>query len=1117
MWSKSCPKTLFILVLAVSALGFPAASRAEEVWMLRGGTTTIALDAGIVERLGLKIGDADPKTSPTGGQPGPWVFPVNPESTLTFSVWDGSAPQFLGGQVLHFGSLWVAAAPKQHNLSDWFVEPLDGRSFDRLRLSDAGAGKDGGFVLERIKVGFDRAARTLTIHGAELHLSPAWAAALGDPGLANHALGTLTVQGMAEWIGGTPPEPEPVGPSLPQTRDIGPDMTFCQLYDLAQYGRVGDLVGLAVATTSWNVGDHDVMWFPIPNEDHPFIVMNLFRAKNDRFEQIGQSWIKHGFYALGNTQCGGTCTYESGHGAGNWLGVGCTDTYSSPLNAAQNGLGPRYEVNPWTGAWTYAGSHNSQGSHSHDGVQHRVEVHDADLDPAQNAGATYYGESFYAIKDDVKAMNSASWKPATVSGSPGGTWSFGVSGSGTPPNIGFAIDAWTGARKTTIAQEVPPIEFVSPDGRCVLAAKATDIGGGMWHYEYALLNVDMDRQVGSFSIPLPGGSIVSHVGFHAVEHHDEPFNAPGGVPIDNAPWTAAVTGAAVTWSTTTNPLRWDTLYNFRFDADSAPGDVAAALGLFKPGTPTSLTGTTTGPSGPPPVCGDGVVQGTEECDPPDGVHCDANCQWICGDGVVQPGEYCDPPNGTTCDANCQRIPVCGDGFLDAGEECDPPDGVHCDAACQWVCGDGVVQPGEYCDPPNGTTCDANCQRIPTCGDGIVDPGEECDPPDGLTCDANCHLLSNDLCAGAFPICPGVYSGSTTGANNDGSASCGSSATSPDVWYSYTPVAGGTLTLKTCGAGNYDTVISVHTGCPGTTSNQHACMDDGCPEPGYKTNLSTTVTGGVHYWIRMSGYSNASGNFVLTLTGPDCESGAECGNGIVEPGEQCDPPNGTTCDANCQRIPTCGDGFVDAGEECDPPNGTTCDANCQRIPVCGDGFIDGSEECDDGNTTPGDGCDENCQLEPNGANDCADALPITDGAYFFDTGGATTDGPDEPVACNFSGYTQVGADIWYCYTAPAWGDLTVSTCNAATYDSKIAVYEGCTCPPTTILGCNDDTTGCGTTSRVTVPVGANRQYLIRVGGYNAATGTGTLSVTDVPTVYGDDLRGGRIVGRVVLTA
>lgn len=30
--------------------------------------------------------------------------------------------------------------------------------------------------------------------------------------------------------------------------------------------------------------------------------------------------------------------------------------------------------------------------------------------------------------------------------------------------------------------------------------------------------------------------------------------------------------------------------------------------------------------------------------------------------------------------------------------------------------------------------------------------------------------------------------------------------------------------------------------------------------------------------------------------------AECGNGVVEPGESCDPPDGETCDDDCQRIP-----------------------------------------------------------------------------------------------------------------------------------------------------------------------------------------------------------------------
>ncbi|MHC4274036.1 MAG: hypothetical protein ACYTE6_02150, partial [Planctomycetota bacterium] len=70
----------------------------------------------------------------------------------------------------------------------------------------------------------------------------------------------------------------------------------------------------------------------------------------------------------------------------------------------------------------------------------------------------------------------------------------------------------------------------------------------------------------------------------AVEHHDEPFNTKDGdaVPIDNAPWTPVVTPDAVTWSTTSNPIRWNMLYNFRFDASEPPaGHPPVTVGLFR--------------------------------------------------------------------------------------------------------------------------------------------------------------------------------------------------------------------------------------------------------------------------------------------------------------------------------------------------------------------------------------------------------------------------------------------------------------------------------------------------------------------------------------------------------
>jgi cysteine-rich repeat protein len=116
----------------------------------------------------------------------------------------------------------------------------------------------------------------------------------------------------------------------------------------------------------------------------------------------------------------------------------------------------------------------------------------------------------------------------------------------------------------------------------------------------------------------------------------------------------------------------------------------------------------------------------------------------------------------------------------------------------------------------------------------------------------------------------------------------------------------------------------------------------------------------------------------TLPGDGCsptctiEQGeqGECGDGTVDPLEQCDPPDGVTCDGQCQLIPiACGNGIVQPGEACEPPLTNTCDANCQTVEFCGDGILQPEEECDDGNTMSGDGCSPDCAIE---AADCSDS-------------------------------------------------------------------------------------------------------------------------------------------------
>ena len=56
---------------------------------------------------------------------------------------------------------------------------------------------------------------------------------------------------------------------------------------------------------------------------------------------------------------------------------------------------------------------------------------------------------------------------------------------------------------------------------------------------------------------------------------------------------------------------------------------------------------------------------------------------------------------------------------------------------------------------------------------------------------------------------------------------------------------------------------------------------------------------------------------------------------------------------------CGNGDVDPGEQCDDGNTTSgdgCRNDCLKVELCGDGVLDQGEGCDDGNTNPADGCD-----------------------------------------------------------------------------------------------------------------------------------------------------------------
>src|SRR5437588_10521597 len=105
----------------------------------------------------------------------------------------------------------------------------------------------------------------------------------------------------------------------------------------------------------------------------------------ERFEQIGQSSVKHAFFANSQNFCGFGCNGVNG----SHLGSGCSDLYSASLNASQGGLGSRAWVNPFTGAYPRGDSTtppSNHAGHTHTDISHRAPVNVSDLDTTLNAG-----------------------------------------------------------------------------------------------------------------------------------------------------------------------------------------------------------------------------------------------------------------------------------------------------------------------------------------------------------------------------------------------------------------------------------------------------------------------------------------------------------------------------------------------------------------------------------------------------------------------------------------------------------------------------------------------------------------------------------------------------------
>lgn len=372
----------------------------------------------------------------------------------------------------------------------------------------------------------------------------------------------------------------------------GPDVTIIHLSGIQNYGATGSIRGYAVGTDSCNIGSEPVNWCDDGGcvatvggtEKHPVIAQNMYRLRDGRFEQIGMSWLKHGFLStnsfdsdcVGNDGTNNETTCVQPPFGGDSLGVGCTDFYSAGLNGDQP-LGRRSEVNPTNGLFPFPPT----GGGTSGNAGQRMQVEESDM---TGAGDRFWVEGHYISDNDAigkNGLNNASYREVTVN-----TSSFNITESGPTVRELAAIHAWKAADSA--------VEIVNADidsaitERFHAARRVTELGGGNFRYVYAVHNMNSDRAARSFSVDFSGGVNITNVGFHDVDHHS-------GEPFDTTDWAANVTANGVAWSTDTfgvnpdaNALRWGTMFTFWFDADEAPDGLTHTLGLFKDGSPSQI-------------------------------------------------------------------------------------------------------------------------------------------------------------------------------------------------------------------------------------------------------------------------------------------------------------------------------------------------------------------------------------------------------------------------------------------------------------------------------------------------------------------------------------------------
>lgn len=362
-------------------------------------------------------------------------------------------------------------------------------------------------------------------------------------------------------------------------------------------------------------------------------------------------------------------------------------------------------------------------------------------------------------------------------------------------------------------------------------------------------------------------------------------------------------------------------------------------------------------SEPTSFCGDGIINGSEQCDglALNGQSCTSNgydegtlgctsgcvydfsgCNDFCGNGTIESPEECDGSNlnSNTCVT---------EGFESGTISCNGCQ-LNTSACFTDPCGNGTIQSPEECDGTNlnGNTCQtegftygtatclvdctlntSGCSN-PSCGNGIVESGEQCD---------GAALNSKTCTTQGFDSGTLACNGNCTFNTSSCAFNCGNGTIqAPEA------CDGSNLNSKTCVTQGFDSgTLACNSTC---TLNTSGCVNNFCGDgaigdaescDGSELNNQTCVTQGF-----TSGTLTCRSNCTFNTSACVTVLPAVCGNGVIEGNEVCDGAalNSQTCVTQ---------GFVSGSLSCS----SNCAFNtslCSNA-VCGNGIIDSGESCD----------------------------------------------------------------------------------------------------------------------------------------------------------------------------